>query len=106
MTTSHDTTCDSTGATSLPPNHHAAYPGFAGARGTMMAFLFACRGRRNAEAAAELAAVRPGDRVVDLGCGPGTAVRVAARRGAHATGVDPAPVMLRVARLLSVLRRR
>ena len=37
------------------------------------------------------------DQVVDLGCGPGVAAREAARRGARVTGVDPAPVMLRLA---------
>ncbi|MGP0109116.1 MAG: class I SAM-dependent methyltransferase [Acidimicrobiales bacterium] len=42
-----------------------------------------------------------GDKVVDVGCGPGVAVRYAAQMGAMATGVDPAPVMLRVARLLT-----
>ena len=36
-----------------------------------------------------------------MGCGPGTAVRHAARLGATVTGVDPAPVMLRLARLLA-----
>src|SRR5262249_41122531 len=35
----------------------------------------------------------------DIGCGPGTAVRVALRRGATAIGIDPAPVMLRLARV-------
>jgi SAM-dependent methyltransferase len=104
MTTSHQPATD--GRTVLPPNHHAAYPGFAGARGLMMALLFAARGRPNARAVAELAAVRTGDHVVDIGCGPGSAVRVAARRGARATGVDPSPVMLTVARLLTLLRRR
>ncbi len=93
-------------AATLPPNHHAGYAGFAGARGAMMALLFAWRGGANAAAVADLAGVRAGDRVVDIGCGPGNAVRTAAARGAHAVGLDPAPVMLRVARLLTVRRRR
>ncbi len=46
----------------------------------------------------ELADVSPGERVLDVGCGPGVAVREAARRGAVVTGVDPSPVMLRLAR--------
>jgi ubiquinone/menaquinone biosynthesis C-methylase UbiE len=58
-----------------------------------------------ARAVADLAAVRAGDRVVDIGCGPGTAVREAVHRGATATGVDPSPVMLRLARQISALRR-
>ena len=48
-----------------------------------------------------LSGMGSGDSVVDIGCGPGVAVRYAARLGATVTGVDPAPVMLRVARLLT-----
>lgn len=54
-----------------------------------------------ARLAADLAGVTDKDRAVDVGCGPGTAVREAARRGARAVGVDPAPVMLRLARTLT-----
>jgi ubiquinone/menaquinone biosynthesis C-methylase UbiE len=50
---------------------------------------------------ADLAEVGPGDRVLDVGCGPGGAAREAARRGAAVTGVDPAPLMLRMGRYLS-----
>src|SRR5690606_37369828 len=39
----------------------------------------------------------PGRRVVDLGCGMGTFTIEAARRGAFAIGVDPAPAALRAA---------
>jgi SAM-dependent methyltransferase len=53
---------------------------------------------------AGLAGVGPGDRVLDVGCGPGGAAREAARRGATVTGVDPAPVMLRLGRSLSASR--
>ena len=56
---------------------------------------------------ADLARLTPADRVVDIGCGPGTAVRVASRRCEWATGVDPDPTMLRFGRwLASLLRRR
>jgi len=57
-----------------------------------------------ARTVADLAGVGPGDRVVDLGCGPGTAVREALRRGAGATGVDPSPVMLGLARRITSAR--
>src|SRR5271166_5189721 len=63
-----------------------------------------------ARAVADAAELTPADRVVDIGCGPGTAVRHAARRGAArrgaaATGVDPDPAMLRLARWITALRR-
>lgn len=44
------------------------------------------------------AAPAPGERVVDVGCGTGNAALLAAARGAHVTGVDPAARLLEVAR--------
>lgn len=58
-----------------------------------------------ARVVADLAEVAPGDQVVDIGCGPGTAAREAARRGATVTGVDPSAVMVNLARRISRLRR-
>ena len=55
----------------------------------------------DARLAAELTELTAGDRLVDVGCGPGAAARFAAGRGARVTGVDPAPVMLDVARRLT-----
>jgi ubiquinone/menaquinone biosynthesis C-methylase UbiE len=52
----------------------------------------------DAELAMRLTDLGPGTRVVDIGCGPGVAARLAAERGATVVGVDPAEVMLRVAR--------
>jgi ubiquinone/menaquinone biosynthesis C-methylase UbiE len=66
--------------------------------------MTAGRGRA-ARAVADAAGLRGDDVVLDIGCGPGTAVREAARRGARATGVDPSPVMLRLARWISGLTR-
>jgi ubiquinone/menaquinone biosynthesis C-methylase UbiE len=82
-------------------NHHADHPGFAGATGLFAGLAMLVAGRANARWAADLASVSDTDRVVDIGCGPGSAVRAAARRGAWVTGVDPAPVMLRLARTLT-----
>lgn len=82
-------------------NHHADHPGFSGLTGALMGIAMLARGRRRARLAVELAAVSDSDHLVDIGCGPGSAVREAARRGARATGVDPAPVMLRIARLVT-----
>jgi len=50
-----------------------------------------------ARTVADLAELRPVDLVVDVGCGPGTAVREAGRRGTLAIGVDPSPEMVRLA---------
>jgi SAM-dependent methyltransferase len=58
-----------------------------------------------ATAVADLAGVGPGDQVLDVGCGPGAAVRLAAARGASAVGVDPSTVALGIARRISRLRR-
>jgi ubiquinone/menaquinone biosynthesis C-methylase UbiE len=42
----------------------------------------------------EHAGVGPGDRVLDIGCGPGAALESAARSGAEVYGVDPSPSMV------------
>ena len=59
-----------------------------------------------ARAVADAAELTPADRVVDIGCGPGTAVRHASRRAATATGIDPDPAMLRLASWSTALARR
>jgi len=81
------------------PNHHAHHAGFHGWRGTLMAFKFLVRRREDSQLACDLAGIGSGDHVVDIGCGSGITVRAALKRGATVTGIDPAPVMLRVARL-------
>ena len=45
----------------------------------------------------DLAHVGPGDRALDVGCGPGLFLREAAARGATAVGVDPSARMRRLA---------
>jgi SAM-dependent methyltransferase len=44
---------------------------------------------------------QPGERILDIGTGTGWAARLAARRGAHVTGLDIAPGMLGAAEALS-----
>ncbi|MGV0837873.1 class I SAM-dependent methyltransferase [Mycolicibacterium thermoresistibile] len=88
----------------LPVNHHADLPGFSGVGGTLVGLVLLLMGRSNARLAADLAGVGPDDRVIDVGCGPGGAVREAASRGAQATGVDPAPVMLKLAKIFTRAR--
>ncbi len=87
------------------PNHHAGHPGFAGIGGVLAGLTMIVGRGPTARLAADLTAVTDRDHVVDVGCGPGTAVREAARRGAQVTAVDPAAVMLRLARVLTLGRR-
>jgi ubiquinone/menaquinone biosynthesis C-methylase UbiE len=83
------------------PNHHRHHAGFAGASGLLCAVLFRARHRDRSVLAGRLTGAGPADIVVDIGCGSGATARHAATLGATAIGVDPAPVMLRVARLTS-----
>jgi len=83
------------------PNHHAHYPGFAGPAGFLAAASMVLGGEGNARLAERLSELVASDTVADIGCGPGTAARRAARLGASVVGIDPAPVMLRLARLLT-----
>jgi ubiquinone/menaquinone biosynthesis C-methylase UbiE len=93
--------------TTQPPNHHAHHRGFSGVGGAVAAVTFLVGRGRAADLALELTGAGPGDDVVDIGCGPGVAVRRAARTGAASVvGIDPAPVMLRVARAVGALQRR
>jgi len=46
----------------------------------------------------DLAALRPGDRVMDLGCGPGLLAIAFAKAGMEVVAVDPEPEMLAAAR--------
>ena len=83
------------------PNHHAHYPGFAGPAGYLAAASMVLGRKDNARLAERLSELAAGDAVADIGCGPGTAARHAAALGASVTGIDPAPAMLRFARLLT-----
>jgi ubiquinone/menaquinone biosynthesis C-methylase UbiE len=88
------------------PNHHRHHRGSQGVTGLLAALSMTVGRSRHARLAAELTATAATDEVVDVGCGPGAAARHAAGLGARVIGVDPAAVMLRVARGLTPRRRR
>ena len=92
--------------TATAPNHHAHHPGFAGASGLLAGLAMSVGGGRKARLVADLAAVGGDDEVIDVGCGPGRAAREAARRGGTVVGIDPAPVMLSLARARGRRRER
>lgn len=67
-------------------------------------------GRRGSvyRALATVAGIRPGDRVLDIGCGPGPLTRAAAKVAGptgHVIGVDLAPEMVGYARRRGIIRR-
>jgi ubiquinone/menaquinone biosynthesis C-methylase UbiE len=80
---------------------HAPLRPFEGAFGLVAGLSMTMGGGPRARLAVGLARPDASDRVVDVGCGPGTAVRMAAKTGATVTGVDPSSQMLRFARRLS-----
>ena len=79
------------------PNHHAGYPGFSGIGGLVAALSMVAGRGPTSRLAADLAELCAGDRLVDVGCGPGRPRGWRRRRGASVVGVDPAAVMLAVA---------
>ena len=83
------------------PNHHAGQGEFAGFTGLLVGLSMAIGRSATSHWAIELTGASAGDRVVDIGCGPGAAARHAARAGLEVIGVDPAPEMLRLARRLT-----
>ena len=51
-----------------------------------------------AEELVDVAGIRAGDRVLDVGCGTGNAALAAAARGAVVSAVDPSPGLVALAR--------
>lgn len=82
----------------LPPNHHADYPQFSGIFGYFAGLTMIVGRGGDAKLVTKLAGVGPTDDVLDIGCGPGTAVRHAAGVAGQVTGLDPSEPMLRLAR--------
>ena len=88
----------STASDPIVPNHHAHQPGFSGLRGWLAALSMRVGRGKDAALAISLTEQNRGDRVLDIGCGPGVAARLSAARGGVVTGVDPADVMIDMAR--------
>ncbi len=62
--------------------------------------IFAAAGREDEirRRTVELIHIRPGERVLDVGAGTGTLVRLLYEKGAHVTGIDADPRILEIAR--------
>jgi SAM-dependent methyltransferase len=90
-----------TGPTAPPSPKDAAFDAFetAGWQDCAGAYVegFATVTARLADPLLDAAAVGPGTRVLDLGCGPGQVAAVAAARGAAARGVDVSAPMVEIA---------
>lgn len=80
-------------------NHHADQPTLCGLVALLVGVITLMAGRGRARLPVDLAPVSDTDHIVDIGCGPGISARIAANRGARVIGVDPARVMLRLARI-------
>jgi SAM-dependent methyltransferase len=78
---------------------------FEGVPGLVLGWLMGIGRGRSARLVVELARVGAGDRVVDVGCGPGRFLVEAAERGATVVGVDPSTQMRRLARRRTKRRR-
>ena len=70
---------------------------FEGVLGLVAGWTMAFGRGRSTRLIVELAGTGEGDRVVDVGCGPGRFLREAAERGATVVGVDPSAQMRRLA---------
>jgi SAM-dependent methyltransferase len=69
------------------------------------ALVMAVENRKTNELLVDIASLRDGDSALDVGCGPGMAVRHAARvRGVTVTGVDASATSIAVARALTASR--
>jgi ubiquinone/menaquinone biosynthesis C-methylase UbiE len=70
-----------------------------GPLGRLIAFIMAKETAAPNRRAIEALGVLQGDRILDVGCGPGTALTelAAAAPAGHVAGIDPSPLMIKVA---------
>ena len=71
-----------------------------GPLGRLIAFIMAKETAAPNRRAVDALGVFQGDRILDVGCGPGTALTelAAAAPSGHVAGIDPSPLMIKVAR--------
>ncbi len=65
-------------------------------KSTIYSWVF--RNPRSNQIVVDVAGLSPSDHALDIGCGPGVAVRHAAGTVAHAVGIDRSPSMVDIAR--------
>lgn len=91
----------------MSANHgrlHRAFAQPAGVLGVIGGVVMAIENRSTNHDVVDRLDLRPGDRVLEIGCGPGVATRSAVRRVArsgHVIAVDPSETMIRLAATLS-----
>ncbi len=92
----------------MHPRAKAFFAQFGGPQGTLgvvAALVMAVENRKTNQRLVDLAGLHAGDRAIDVGCGPGMAVRHAARTpGVTVTGVDASATSIAVARTLTASR--
>lgn len=67
---------------------------------------FVPSGQRTVEKMIEIAEIKPGEVVFDLGCGDGRFVFAAAKKGAYATGIEFSPAVFLFAKTRQLLSRQ
>jgi ubiquinone/menaquinone biosynthesis C-methylase UbiE len=85
-------------AHTAPSHTRGLHGSLDGPIGTLAGLTMVWGRRKLVDWLVETAAITPATTLVDVGCGPGSAARAAARRGAAVTGIDPSPSMLALAR--------
>lgn len=83
---------------------HRAFAQPAGVLGVIGGVVMAIENRSLNHDVVDRLDLRPGDRILEIGCGPGVAARAAGRRvvpSGHVIAVDPSETMIRLAATLS-----
>ncbi len=84
----------------VPPGNPNAFGRPRGLPGILAGWIMGWTGLEHNRWAVSQLSVAPGDSVLEVGCGPGVAIRLLgeAQRAGFVAGVDPSPIMVRQAR--------